>query len=331
MVGRLSSATRLRSPRVSTRGVAAFGCDTVGMDELRLRHTTIHGHDVRYRAAGEGPALLLIHGMAGSSATWREVMEPLAAEHRVIAPDLLGHGESAKPMGDYSLGAFASGLRDLLGVLDIERATIVGQSLGGGVAMQLAYQHPEMCERLVLVNSGGLGREVSWILRAAALPGSEYVMPVLFPPIARQQGDKVSRFLHRKGIRSGRIAEMWLAYRSLTEPENRRAFARTLRSVIDPGGQSVSAMDRIYLAAALPTMIVWGDSDPIIPVEHAYEAHEVIEGSRLEILPDVGHFPHVEEPRRFVELLVDFMATTEPGPVGSDSYHDLLTEHAAVS
>ena len=122
---------------------------------------------------------------------------------------------------------------------------------------------------------------------------------------------------------------MWLAYRSLTEPENRRAFARTLRSVIDPGGQSVSAMDRIYLAAALPTMIVWGDSDPIIPVEHAYEAHDVIEGSRLEILPDVGHFPHVEEPQRFVELLVDFMATTEPGPVGSDSYHDLLIEHAA--
>lgn len=296
-----------------------------------MRHTTIHGHDVRYRESGEGPVLLLIHGMAGSSAAWREVMVPLAADYRVIAPDLLGHGESAKPLGDYSLGAFASGLRDLLGVLEVERATVVGQSLGGGVAMQLAYQHPEMCERLVLVNSGGLGREVSPILRAAALPGAEYVMPVLFPAFAREQGDKVSRFLHRKGIRSGRIAEMWLAYRSLTEPENRRAFARTLRAVIDPGGQSVSAMDRLYLAAALPTMIVWGDSDPIIPVAHAHEAHEVIEGSRLEILPGVGHFPHVEEPQRFVELLCDFMATTEPGPVGSDSYHDLLAEHSVAS
>jgi pimeloyl-ACP methyl ester carboxylesterase len=301
------------------------------MDDLGLRHTTIHGHDVRYREAGEGPALLLIHGMAGSSAAWRDVMAPLAADHRVIAPDLLGHGESAKPLGDYSLGAFASGLRDLLGVLGIERATVVGQSLGGGVAMQLAYQHPEMCERLVLVNSGGLGREVSLILRAAALPGAEYVMPALFPSFAREQGDKVSRFLHRKGIRSGRIAEMWLAYRSLTEPENRRAFARTLRAVIDPGGQSVSAKDRLYLAAAVPTMIVWGDSDPIIPVAHAYEAHEVIKGSRLEILADVGHFPHVEEPQRFVELLNDFMATTEPGPVGSESYRDLLTEHSVAS
>ena len=301
------------------------------MDALRLRHTNIHGHDVTYREAGEGPVLLLIHGMAGSSAAWREVMGPLSAEHRVIAPDLLGHGESAKPLGDYSLGAFASGLRDLLGVLGVESATVVGQSLGGGVAMQLAYQHPEICERLVLVNSGGLGREVSWILRAAALPGSEYVMPVLFPTFVKEQGDKVSRFLHRKGIRSGRLAEMWLAYRSLTEPENRRSFARTLRSVIDPGGQSVSATDRLYLAGAVPTMIVWGENDPIIPVEHAHEAHELIEGSRLEILPDVGHFPHVEEPQRFVELMVDFIATTEPGPTGSESYRELLTEHAAAS
>jgi pimeloyl-ACP methyl ester carboxylesterase len=300
------------------------------MDDLGLRHTSIHGHEVRYREAGDGPVLLLIHGMAGSSAAWREVMGPLATDHRVIAPDLLGHGESAKPLGDYSLGAFASGLRDLLGVLDVERATVVGQSLGGGVAMQLAYQHPEMCERLVLVDSGGLGREVSWLLRAASLPGAEYVMPVLFPSFAKEQGDKVSRFVHRMGIRSGRIAEMWLAYRSLTESENRRAFARTLRSVIDPGGQAVSAMDRLYLAAALPTMIVWGEDDPIIPVAHAHEAHEVIEGSRLEILPGVGHFPHVEEPERFVALMSDFMATTEPGPLGSDSYHDLLTEHAQV-
>jgi pimeloyl-ACP methyl ester carboxylesterase len=301
------------------------------MDELRVRHTTIHGHDVRYRDAGQGPVLLLIHGMAGSSATWREVMRPLARDHRVVAPDLLGHGESAKPLGDYSLGAFASGLRDLCGVLGVEQATVVGQSLGGGVAMQLAYQHPEMCERLVLVDSGGLGRDVSWILRAASLPGAEYVMPVLFPTFVKEQGDKVSRFLHRNGIRSGRVAEMWLAYRSLTESENRRAFARTLRAVIDPGGQAVSAMDRLYLAAAIPTMIVWGEVDPIIPVAHAYEAHEVIEGSRLEILPDVGHFPHVEEPQRFVELMGDFMATTEPGPIGSASYQELLTEHTAAS
>ena len=148
------------------------------MKTFEKQYVSIHGHDVSYRTGGDGPAVLLIHGMAGSSRTWKDVMPILAEDHTVLAPDLLGHGESAKPMGDYSLAAFASGLRDLMGVLGIERATIVGQSLGGGVAMQLAYQHPELAERLVLVCAGGLGRDVSWMLRALTLPGSELVMPV---------------------------------------------------------------------------------------------------------------------------------------------------------
>lgn len=293
-----------------------------------VQHVNIHGHDVGYRDVGDGPVLLLLHGIAGSSRAWREVMPALAGEYRMVAPDLIGHGESAKPMGDYSLGAFASGLRDLLGVLGIERATIVGQSFGGGVAMQLAYQHPEVCERLVLVDSGGLGREVSPLLRAITLPLAEYVLPVVFPAFVRDRGDAVSRFLHERGIRSGRAAEMWLAYRSLTESDNRRAFVRTMRSVIDPGGQTVSAMDRLYLAAAVPTMIVWGEDDPIIPVSHAHAAHEAIQGSRLEILEGVGHFPHVEAPERFVALLREFLEDTPGVPQGGDTYRDLLLERA---
>lgn len=272
----------------------------------------IHGHEVSYRDEGSGPVLLLLHGIAGSGRAWREVLPDLARDHRVIAPDLLGHGESAKPIGDYSLGAYASGIRDLLGVLGVERATIVGQSFGGGVAMQLAYQHPELCERLVLVDSGGLGREVNPILRAATLPLAEYVMPVLFPGFVKDRGDAVSRFLRDRGIRSGRAAEVWLAYRSLTETENRKAFVRTVRSVIDPGGQTVSAMDRLYLAAEVPTLIVWGADDSIIPVAHGHAAQAAIPGSRLEIFEGVGHFPHVEAPERFVEVLRDFLATTEP-------------------
>ena len=272
----------------------------------------IHGHEVSYRDEGDGPVLLLLHGIAGSSRAWREVMPALAQDFRLIAPDLLGHGESAKPVGDYSLGAYASGMRDLLGVLGVERATIVGQSFGGGVAMQLAYQHPELCERLVLVDSGGLGREVNPILRAATLPLAEYVMPVLFPSFVKDRGDAVSRFLRDRGIRSGRAAESWLAYRSLTETENRKAFVRTVRSVIDPGGQTVSAMDRLYLAAEVPTLIVWGADDSIIPVSHGHAAHEAIPGSRLEVFDGVGHFPHVEAPDRFVEVLRDFLATTQP-------------------
>jgi pimeloyl-ACP methyl ester carboxylesterase len=269
--------------------------------------------------------------MAGSSKTWREVLPLLAHGHTVIAPDLLGHGESAKPLGDYSLGAFASGLRDFLGVLGIERVTVVGQSLGGGVAMQLAYQHPEICERLVLVGSGGLGREVSWILRALTLPGADLLMPILFPSFVRDLGNQVSRFLHRKGWRAPHLAETWRAYASLTESENRDAFVRTLRGVIDARGQSVSARDRLYLAAGLPTLIVWGDEDDIIPVAHAYEAHDSMPHSRLEIFTGAGHFVHVQEPQRFAEVLIDFIKTTKPGTIGFTGYREILLAHSRKS
>jgi len=295
---------------------------------FELEHVTIHGHDVGFRKAGSGPVVLLIHGIAGSSSAWRAVMPVLAERYTVIAPDLIGHGQSSKPMGDYSLGAYASGIRDLLGVLDVEHATVVSQSFGGGVAMQLAYQHPEYCDRLVLVDSGGLGREVSWLLRFMTLPASEYLMPVLFPSFARQIGNDVSRTMQAKGLRLPRIGEMWNAYASLTESENRQSFIRTIRSVIDPGGQTVSALDRLYLAEAIPTMIVWGDRDSIIPVTHAYAAHESIANSRLEIIEGAGHFPQMEAPDRFLEVLVDFLETTEPATLQAGDLQQLLRERA---
>jgi len=297
---------------------------------MDLRHVSLHGHDVGYRMAGQGPAIVLIHGMAGSSLTWREVMPLLARSYTVIAPDLLGHGESAKPVGDYSLGAHASGLRDLIvGALGIEKATLVGQSLGGGVAMQLAYQHPEMCERLVVVGSGGLGREVSWTLRLLTLPGAEYLLPVLFPSFLRAPGDRLGKFFRARGIRAPHVSEMWSAYASLTETENRRAFVRTLRAVIDPGGQAVSALDRLYLAAAVPTLIVWGALDGIIPVEHARAAHALLPGSRLEIFEGAGHFVHVEQPLKFAAVLANFIESTVPARRDTESYRELLLAHAS--
>lgn len=293
-------------------------------EEFRVMHVTIHGYDVAYRLSGEGPVLLLLHGIAGSSGTWIPSMGLLQPQFRVLAPDFLGHGKSAKPLGDYSLGNHAAGMRDLLDRLAIESTTVVGQSFGGGVAMQFAYQFPERCERLVLVDAGGLGREVSWILRLLTLPAAEYVMPLVFPPFVSHWGDSLSRLLGEFGIRQARAAEMWRSYRSLTEPENRRAFVRTMRAVIDPGGQSVSAMDRLYLAAHMPTLIVWGDRDRIIPVDHAYQAHKAISNSRLEIMEGVGHFPHVEDPVRFVEILVDFLRTTEVSSGTPEDRRELL-------
>jgi pimeloyl-ACP methyl ester carboxylesterase len=242
----------------------------------------------------------------------------------------MGHGQSEKPVGDYSLGAFATGIRDLLEVLDIDRASVVGQSFGGGVAMQLAYQHPERCERLVLVDSGGLGREVNWMLRFMTLPGSEYVMPVIFPGFVRDWGDSLLRTINDRGIRLGRIAEMWSAYASLAEAENRQAFARTIKAVIDPGGQTISAMDRLYLASSMPTLIVWGDRDDIIPVGHAYSAHEAVPGSRLVIIEGVGHFPQIEAPEQFVDALVDFIDSTEPTAMGAEDRKRALQERAEL-
>lgn len=297
------------------------------MAQSGLQHVSIHGQGVSYHRGGDGPAILLIHGMAGSSRTWKEIMPLLARSYTVIAPDLLGHGRSAKPLGDYSLGSLASGLRDFLAVVGVERTTVVGQSLGGGVAMQLAYQHAELCERLVLVNSGGLGREVSWLVRALTLPGAEFIMPILFPWFVRDRGNDLSQFLLRKGLRAPRIAEMWRAYVSLVEPENRRAFVRTLRAVVDPSGQAVSAKNRLYLAARMPTLIVWGDEDRIIPVAHAYAAHDAIPGSRLEVFEGVGHFPHVEDPLRFAAVLTDFIETTEPALLEPQDFREFVRTH----
>jgi pimeloyl-ACP methyl ester carboxylesterase len=275
---------------------------------------TLHGHRVSYRAAGRGPLLLLLHGIAGSSATWEDVMPRLAEHHTVIAPDLLGHGESAKPRTDYSLGAYANGLRDLIFALGYERGTILGHSLGGGIAMQFAYQFPERCERLVLVSSGGLGREVHSILRVAALPGAEVVLPWLCSA-GRHGVATLMRMLERVGFRaSPDLEEVWRNFSSLEEPGARQAFLQTVRGLIDLGGQRVSATDRLYLAAELPTLIVWGERDPLIPVHHAYAAHERIPGSRLEIFHGAGHLPYRDDPQRFADVVLDFIRTTRPMP-----------------
>ena len=290
-----------------------------------VREITLHGHRVTYRAAGEGPALVLVHGITSNSEVWREVMPWLARSHTVIAPDLLGHGQSAKPRGDYSLGAYASGIRDLLLALGIGRASVVGHSLGGGVAMQFAYQFPERCERLVLVSSGGLGPEVHALLRAAALPGSELVLPLLAAPGLLNAGAKAARALGRLGVRPAPdIAEMARGYASLGDAAARQAFLHTLRGVIDPRGQRVSARDRLYLASEMPTLIIWGEHDPVIPIEHGRDAHAMMPGSRLEIIAGAGHFPHLDAPHRVARALRELIAESEPAEIEYDDIRERL-------
>ena len=299
-------------------------------DELepRVGEAVLHGHRVSYRAAGEGPVILLIHGITGDSRQWNEVIPQLADRYTVLAPDLLGHGQSAKPRGDYSLGAYAASLRDLLIVLGHRRATVVGHSLGGGIAMQFSYEYPVFCERLVLVDSGGLGPEVHPLLRAATLPGCELVLPLIAHSRLHAVGEAIGQALGRLGLELGHdLAEMTRGYASLSDGEARRAFLHTLRAVVDRDGQRVNATDRLYLAQELPTLIVWGRRDPLIPVKHADVAHHGIPGSRLAIFDDTGHFPHIEQPVRFARVLVDFLETTNPAAFDfSDQDLDLLRQ-----
>jgi pimeloyl-ACP methyl ester carboxylesterase len=280
---------------------------------------------VAYRQAGSGPVVVLIHGITSSSATWARVLPYLARRFTVIAPDLIGHGESAKPRGDYSLGAHASWVRDLLLALGHDRASIVGHSLGGGIAMQFSYQFPERCERLVLVDSGGLGRDVSPLLRAATLPGSELVLPLLAATRLLDAGALAGRLLSRLGLRARTdFQEMARGHATLSDRDARAAFVHTLRSVVEPGGQRVDASSRLYLAKHIPFMLAWGEHDPIIPVSHGHATHEQVPGSRLEIFPDSGHFPQLDEPERFIDVLVDFIDSTEPGALDANSWRELL-------
>jgi pimeloyl-ACP methyl ester carboxylesterase len=297
----------------------------------------LHGHRVIYRSAGapenvkpgRGP-VVLIHGMVNSSRHWRAVAEDLGRDHYVIAPDLIGHGDSATPRGDYSLGAHAAYIRDLLAVLGVERATIVGHSLGGGVAMQFYYQFPQRVERLALISSGGLGHEVSPLLRSAALPGidpllalvtNERVLSALW-----RAGDRLQERGVQKGVYLQAIAR---ALQPLRGRDARAAFLHTLRAVIDVRGQRVAATDRLRLLAGMPTLIIWGARDRTIPVEHGRRTHEAVGHSRLVLLERAAHFPHLEDPAGVSRALRAFIAQSNPGYAADGSWAELIAPNPA--
>jgi pimeloyl-ACP methyl ester carboxylesterase len=275
---------------------------------LLTKTATLNGREFAFLDCGEGPAVLFIHGLTGSHRNWSHLVNALKEDHRVVAPDLWGHGASAKPMGDYSLGAHAGTMRDLLDELGIDRVTLVGHSFGGGIAMQLCYLFPERVERLVLVASGGLGRAVSPLLRAATVPGAGWVLPVIASSWVRGRGEDAGRILGLVGWKPGPdVTEIWRGFTSLADADTRRAFLATTRSVIDPGGQTVTARDLLPIHNDIPTLVVWGSRDRMIPAWHATAAQKVFPGSRVELFEGAGHFPHLDEPARFAQLLGDFM------------------------
>lgn len=277
-------------------------------DGVVPKSARLHGEDMEYLDEGAGPAVVFVHGILGSHQHWRHLVAGLADECRVVAPDLFGHGASAKPMGDYSLGAHAGTLRDLFDHLGIESATLVGHSLGGGIALQFAYLFPRLVDRLVLVSSGGLGREVSPLLRAPTLPGAEWVLPLIASGWVRNRATWVGRGLNRVGLHANPdLSEAWRGFISLGDAASRRAFLATTRSVIDPGGQTISAQNRLTEIGSVPTLLIWGARDRMIPSHHAVDAARKIPGSRVVIFELAGHFPHLEEPDRFVGVLRDFL------------------------
>jgi pimeloyl-ACP methyl ester carboxylesterase len=311
-----------RSPRIvralpHPAGATTSQTPTRHMSDIRsdIRSVELNGHLVAYRDVGDPAAepLLLIHGVGGSSLAWVPLFEHLSAKYRIIAPDLLGHGQSDKPRADYSLGAFAVWLRDFLDALDIPAATLVGHSLGGGIALQLVYQHRQYCRRLVLVNSGGLGSDVSLPLRLLSTPGAELLLPVVASRPAVFLGNGLLSLLTARGIvESPRTQERWRKYFALADPLGRHAFLRTLRSVVDFRGQTVSAVDRLpSLVGDVPTLILAGAHDAVIPVGHAQAAHAALPGSLLQIIDDAGHHPMLDCPATLAGLIDEFIGVDD--------------------
>ncbi len=296
-----------------------------GALDYEVQFRTVHGYRRAFVQVGRGPALLLIHGIGDCSDTWRGVIPDLARDHTIIAPDLLGHGRSDKPRADYSIAAYANAMRDLLSVLDVDRVTVVGHSLGGGIAMQFAYQYPERCERLVLVSTGGVSHEVHPFLRLASAPISGPFLPLVPLPPTRFAIWLGLRLLQRLNTDLGRDAEDLLGvFDALPDATARRAFVRTIRAVVDWRGQAITMLDRCYLTRGMPTLLLWGAHDAVLPRRHADVAHRAMPGSRLEIFEDAGHFPHRADPKRFIALVRDFLATTAPAKYSAEDWREIL-------
>lgn len=280
------------------------------MARMAPHKVVLHSHELSYVDSGSGPVVLFIHGILGSQRQWARLVDQMDDDHRVLVPDLFGHGESAKPKGDYSLSAHAATMRDLLDHLGIDRVTVVGHSLGGGIAMQFFYLFPERVDRLVLVSSGGLGREVNLVLRSATLPGAAPVLSLIASTHVLSRVEALGRGASKIGWRPGAdLNAIWQGFSGLSDRESRRAFLATTRAVIDIGGQTITAHDHLEGVLPIPTLVVWGSKDRMIPAWHALSLQQAAPDCRVELFEGAGHFPHLEDPDRFARVLRQFIAS----------------------
>ena len=296
------------------------------------RSREINGVELAWREAGPagGEPLVLIHGLAESSHTWDAVLPHLTGRgYHVIAVDLLGHGRSGSPrIADYSIPGLAVLVRDLLLLLELDQVTLVGHSLGGGIALQLAYLWPELVGRVVLVSSGGLGRTVGAVLRVLSVPVP--VGPLMAIPLNRLTAAAVKGFHRRLGSDHPKTEDWVRIFEGLSDPDRRRAFLRVVRGTIGAGGQRVAAINRLHLADAQPVQIIWGENDAIIPVGHGRRAHSMVADSRLEVVPDTGHFPHLDHPERVAQTITRFLESTMPSTLGTQDLAARLRDAPAA-
>ena len=309
----------------------AAGAASRATPSITSEETRVFGHRIRYLTGGAGEPVLLLHGLADTADAWGRVLPTLATRCRVFAPDLLGCGDSDKPAVDYSLWAQATYLRHFMDNVGIERAIIVGHSLGGGLALHMYMQYPERVSRLALIASGGMGRDLPLSLRLCTLAGSSPVIGALLG--SRHQRHPVARVGHTV---LGRLwpataaadrarhtaAAMLSADEALTnaeeagilerlrEPAARAAFLATLRSVGSLRGQRGSALHALSLIDT-PVLLIHGERDATIPVSHGHTALTRLKRGRLSVIPSCGHCPQRETPEQVSSLLLDFFAADE--------------------
>ncbi len=288
--------------RISTEQATSTSAGTA----IEQRQAQVGGLTAHYLTAGEGPPLILLHGDGHTARSWLWVIPALARTHRVYAPFLPGFGTTAKP-GDYSPTFFAGFVRDFLDTLGIERAAVVGNSAGGLVALHLALSAPQRVTALGLVDSAGLGQEVNPALAGLTVPGyGEAAINLTRTPLGTAQ--RIWLYVTLQFWRSERVPKEWMEeqYGLPMVPGFLEATVGLKRATLSPLGQLQVLLDELP-RVTMPTLVLWGANDLVVPVHHARAATARLPHGRLEVIPDCGHLPHLERPDRFVAALGRFL------------------------